>query len=242
MRAGNNVGVSDWSPCTDFIVNQPAGAGATAPTDGNGAFDRFPAMPVPASASGGGFSPGVIFQWPQVLGVIDYAIEIQQDGLIRGWEPEIPATLACVEGICEYVMTNAALPGTNRWRLSARNEIGQTQWSDWVVFAVSQSDTPVTMALAVPVPGNPQGEGVQPGSDYTWDVVEGATHYAIEIQHNEEIRGYDDMISAANACESNTCRYAKPDAARTGSNRWRVGAYSDAGFSGWSEWQVFMVE
>lgn len=242
LRAGNSQGISDWSPWSEFVVSLPAGPGPTGPIDGNGAFDRFPAVPVPTSPSGDGYSPGVKFQWPQVPGVIDYAIEIQHEGLIRGWEPAIPAALACIEGVCEFVKSHVALPGVNRWRLSARNEIGQTQWSDWVVFSVSESDTPVETMPAVPVPGSPQGNGVSYGSDYTWEAIDGVTHYAIEIQHDSEITGYDNAIVAASACESSICRYVKADAALPGSNRWRLGAYSDTGFSGWSQWQMFMVD
>jgi hypothetical protein len=242
LRAGNSRGISAWSSWSDFVVSLPAGAGPTRPIDGNGAFDMFPSVPVPTSPSGSGYSPSVKFQWPQVPGVIDYAIEIQHDGLIRGWEPVIPAAIACVDGSCEFVMTHVALPGVNRWRLSARNDIGQTQWSDWVVFAVTQPDTPVAAAPAVPEPNSPQGNGLPYAIEYIWEAVDGATHYAIEIQHDSEITGYDNTIRASSACEANICRYAKADAARTGSNRWRLGSYSNVGFSGWSQWQTFTVD
>lgn len=242
MRAANDQGISDWSAWTDFNVSMPAGQGATAPIDGGEAFDMFPAMPVPASPSGVGYLPGVKFQWPKVAGVIDYAIEIQQDGLIRGWEPQIPATVACIDDVCEFVMSTVSLPGTNRWRLSARNDIGQTQWSDWAIYEVSESQVPVVVVPDVPAPSSPQGNGAGLVSDYVWDAVADATHYAIEIQHDGEIRGYDRTISASSACESNICRYTKPDAALTGNNRWRVGAYTDGRFSGWSQWLTFMLD
>ncbi len=242
LRAGNNLGVSAWSPWTDFIVSLPAEGETNGPIDGDDAFDRFPAMPIPSSPSGTGYAQNVSFQWNSVPGIIDYAIEIQHDGLVRVWEPEIPANLACSSGICEFVKAYAALPGNNRWRLSARNNVGQTQWSEWAVFVVSGSDPPLTPPPAVPVPGSPQGDGVELGSYYTWTPVLGATHYAIEIQHNGEIRGYDNSISATDACDVNTCIYTKPDASRDGSNRWRVGAYADSEFSGWSQWQTFTVD
>lgn len=242
LRAGNHLGVSAWSTWTDFVVSLPAENETIGPIDGNDAFDRFPAMPIPSSPSGTGYAQNVSFQWDSVPGVIDYAIEIQHDGLIRVWEPEIPANLACYSDVCVFVSTHAALSGNNRWRLSARNNVGQTQWGEWVVFAVSESNPPVVLPPAVPVPGSPLGDGVELGSDYTWAAVAGATHYAIEIQHNSEIRGYDNAIGASDACDVYTCRYTKSDASRNGSNRWRVGAHGDAGFSGWSQWQTFIVD
>lgn len=242
LRAGNDFGVSAWSPWTDFVVSLPAESNTNGPVDGSDAFDRFPGMPLPSSPSGTGYARNVSFQWDAVPGIIDYAIEIQHEGLTRAWEPDIPANLACSSDVCEFVKSDAALPGNNRWRLSARNNAGQTQWSDWVVFTVSESTPPVVTPPAVPVPGNPQGDAVEPGSDYTWAAVDGAMQYAIEIQHDGEIRGYDNTIYASDACDADICRYTKPDAARSGSNRWRVGAYGDYGFSGWSQWQTFIVD
>lgn len=242
LRAGNDLGVSAWSPWTDFVVSLPAEGNTNGPVDGIDAFDRFPGMPIPSYPSGTGFASNVSFQWDSVPGVIDYAIEVQHEGLTRAWEPAIPANQACGPDVCEFVKSDAALPGNNRWRLSARNNVGQTQWSEWVSFDVSESIPPVVTPPAVPVPGSPQGDGVQLGSDYTWAAVTGATHYAIEIQHDGEIRGYDNAISASDACDTDICRYTKPDAARIGSNRWRVGAYGDHGFSGWSQWQTFIVD
>ena len=148
LRAGNTFGVSTWSPWTDFVVSLPAEGGSDGPIDGDDAFDRFPAIPIPSSPSGNGsgsgygFTQSLSFQWNSVPGTIDYAIEIQHDNLIRVWEPAIPANLACSSGVCEFVKAYAALPGDNRWRLSARNNSGQTQWSDWVEFTVAESAPP----------------------------------------------------------------------------------------------------
>ena len=242
LRAGNDFGVSAWSSWTDFVVTLPAESDTNGPLDGIDAFDRFPLMPIPATPHGTGYAQNVSFQWDSVPGVIDYAIEIQHEGLTRAWEPEIPADLACSADVCEFVKSDAALPGNNRWRLSARNNVGQTQWSEWVIFVVSEPGSPVATLPAIPVPVSPQGNGAEPGSDYTWTAVTGGTQYAIEIQHEGEIRGYDNSISASEACDADTCRYTKPDASRTGSNRWRVGAYGDHGFSGWSQWQTFTVD
>ena len=153
LRAGNNLGLSQWSAWTDFVVSLPADPATPGPIEVDSAFDMFPATPVPASPSGGGYAAGVKFQWAPVPGVIDYAIEIQHNALIRGWEPRLPASLTCTGDRCEFVMSDAALPGVNRWRLSARNDIGQTQWSDWVEFTVSEASS---VAIATePVPGKP---------------------------------------------------------------------------------------
>lgn len=242
LRAGNNFGVSAWSPWTDFVVSLPAEGNTNGPIDGIDAFDRFPAIPIPSSPSGTGYAQNVSFQWDSVPGVIDYAIEIQHEGLTRAWEPEIPANLACSSDLCEFVKSDATLPGNNRWRLGARNNVGQTQWTEWVVFVVSEPSPPVVTPPAIPVPGSPQDDGVYLGSDYTWAAVTGGTQYAIEIQNDGEIRGYDNSISASDACDANICRYTKPDASRIGSNRWRVGAHGDHGFSGWSQWQTFIID
>ncbi len=242
LRAGNDFGVSAWSSWTDFVVSLPADEDNSGPVDGIDDFDRFPAMPTPSYPSGTGYAESVSYRWEAVPGVIDYAIEVQHEGLTRAWEPAIPADLACSTEACEFVKSDAALPGNNRWRLSARNNVGQTQWSEWVDFTVSDPDPIVVTTPAIPLIGDPQGGGVEPDSDYTWSAVSGATHYAIEIQHEGDIRGYDNGINAQDACDASDCRYAKPDAARNGSNRWRVGAYNDNGFSGWSQWQTFTVD
>ena len=134
LRAGNDFGVSAWSPWTEFVVSLTAEIDTIGPIDGIDAFDRFPALPIPSSPGGTGNARNVRYQWNSVPGVIDYAIEIQHEGLIRVWEPAIPASLACASGMCEFVRSDAALPGNNRWRLSARNNVGQTQWSEWQTF------------------------------------------------------------------------------------------------------------
>lgn len=136
LRAGNDFGVSAWSSWTDFVVSLPAEGNSNGPIDGIDAFDSFPAMPIPSYPSGTGIARNVSFHWDAVPGIIDYAIEVQHEGLTRAWEPAIPANLACSSDVCQFVKSDAALPGNNRWRLSARNSVGQTQWSQWQTFIV----------------------------------------------------------------------------------------------------------
>lgn len=242
LRAGNASGISDWSVWVDFFVGQPADS-----TNGSGndsaAFTRLPAVPVPQRPVDDGHIEGVDYVWAAVPGVLRYAIEVQHEGSIRAYEPSLPVSEACTSGVCRYVKTDAARIGQNRWRLRAINNVGSSAWSEWANFSVETAlpDSNAAFVPPVPFPASPMGDNDSRVAEFRWAEVTGATLYAVEIQHNETIRGYAGDIMATDACSSTGCVYSKEDAAQIGENRWRVRSGTENGFSEWSEWQVFTV-
>jgi len=135
LRAGNANGISEWSLWSDFFVDQAAAPFVGNPSD-HAAFSEVPAVPVPLRPVDEGNSEGVTFHWASVPGVIRYSIEVQHQGLIRGYEPSLPSIETCSMGECRYVKTDAALVGENRWRLRSINDVGASEWSDWANFTV----------------------------------------------------------------------------------------------------------
>lgn len=244
LRAGNDAGVSEWSPWVDFFVGQPVGGGIPF---NDPAFAEIPALPDPQLPFGNSSNAVTDYVWSPVPGALQYAIEVRHEGSIRAYEPSIPAAEACLSSQCSYTKSDAALVGANRWRVRAINDIGPSEWSDWVNFGVSRvADDPSAPSGAfipgAPAPAWPVNQTGNQLVDYRWSEVTGATMYAIEIQHMEIIRGYDDNLLAAEICTGDGCIYGKPDAARPGENRWRVRAGNSNGFSVWSEWQFFTIQ
>jgi len=99
----------------------------------------------------------------------------------------------------------------------------------------------VSTVPAVPSPGAPAGGSIALGTDFTWAPIAGATQYVIEVQHDGTITAYNDAIKATVACNTSQCRFIKADAAKVGTNRWRLRAENSQGLSGWSAWQNFVV-
>jgi len=242
LRAGNDAGVSQWSPWVDFFVGQPAVSGGNPAVAV--AFTEIPAVPELLMPLGGNSGAVADYVWSAVPGVLEYAIEVRHEGSIRAYEPSIPASEACISGQCTFTKSDAALIGTNLWRVRAINNVGSSEWSDSVSFGVSQiADDPTAPSdafiPATPVPVSPINELGAQAADYRWGEVTGATLYAVEVQHMETIRGYTNNLSASEACSATGCIYSKPDAALQGDNRWRVRSGNSNGFSAWSEWQDF---
>lgn len=240
LRAGTSDGTTAWSAWTDFVVNANAEP-IDEPIEPDMPITGIPALPQVTSPLGSSFDLGVDFRWSPVPGATNYSIEVQHNGDIRGYALMIDAALLCADGQCVYTKTDAALPGLNRWRLKAGNAAGNTTWTPWAEFTVAQSGAE-PIVPSTPVPRAPTGSVANPNLSYQWATVVGATQYAIEIQHNGEVRAYDEMIFSSTFCSAINCQYIKSDAALIGENRWRLRAGSTAGFSPWSEWFSFVVE
>ena len=246
LRAGNSAGISDWSPWTDFFVGQSNNFSGGS-TDNVAAFNVIPAVPIPQQPSDVSSASNVDFVWAAVPGVVRYSIEVQHQGSIRAYEPSIPSTGACTNGVCRYVKTDAARPGENRWRLRAINDVGASEWSDWTNFtlrsgqsATNENTEFVPSVPSVPSPISSPSNAVASVMDYRWGEVTGASLYSVEIQHNGQVRGYADDILSSEVCSSSDCVFSKDDAALPGDNRWRVRSGNTEGFSEWSEWQTFV--
>lgn len=237
LRAGASSGISEWSAWTDFVVSS-SGNPIEEPPEPQIPIAGIPELPQTTSPSGSSlFNPGVDFRWSPVTGATNYSIEIQHQGSIRGYADMLDAQLLCNEGQCVFTKTDAAIIGSNRWRLKAGNANGTTVWTPWTPFTVGEpSAEPIIPAT--PMPGSPNGT-LDSSLAYQWSTVPGATRYAIEIQHDGAIRAYDETIDAAALCSAESCQYVKPDAALAGENRWRLRAGSAAGFSQWSAWRTF---
>ncbi len=242
LRAGNDAGVSPWSPWVDFFVGQAIGAGSN--PGNSAAFNQLPVVPVLQLPSGDSSNAVSDYVWSAAPGVVEYAIEVQHQGSIRAYEPSLAASEACVSGQCRYTKSDAALIGENRWRVRAINNVGSSAWSEWINFSVSSVVSDPTapsnaIVPAIPVPFSPVSQQSAQVADYVWGEVAGATMYAVEVQHAGTIRGYNNNLLAAESCSGGECIYSKPDAALSGENRWRVRAGNSNGFSAWSDWQNF---
>ena len=241
LRAGTASGASNWSAWAEFTVDSDAPPIVVEP-EPELPVNEIPELPTFITPLRDDYDLGVDFRWSPSLGATNYSIEIQHNGEIRGYAMMIGADSLCTDGLCIYTKSDAAQPGDNRWRLKAGNAIGTTAWTPWVEFSVDEGSSTDSVIPATPEPASPL-DSTTAAHEYQWQPVSGASRYAIEIQHNGNITGYDEAINASSVCNSGTCQYIKTDAARTGENRWRLrAASSTSAFSQWSDWQYFAVE
>lgn len=56
--------------------------------------------------------------------------------LFTAYNGALDANTACTAGNCQFIKSDAALAGENRWRARAGNAVGFSQWSDWGTFFV----------------------------------------------------------------------------------------------------------
>ena len=141
--------------------------------------------------------------------------------------------------------SDSPMSGDRRWRIRAKNEVGNSAWSAFSAFTVGGSEPPPSATVpAVPSPAWPSGKLKTSNPVYQWIAVEGANNYYLEVRDSkDETRIWKKYTAAEMGCTNagDRCRITKPDAPVTGSNRWRISARNMAGKSAWSGWKSFNV-
>jgi hypothetical protein len=93
--------------------------------------------------------------------------------------------------------------------------------------------------LAIPTPSAPSGTIADPTPQLTWNKITGATKYKYEIRKGAVVI-YSKIVNSA-VCVANTCKTTPTIALENGNHKWRVTAFVDGQWRGFSGYQAFLV-
>jgi hypothetical protein len=93
--------------------------------------------------------------------------------------------------------------------------------------------------LAIPTPATPAGTIADPTPQLTWNKIAGATKYKYEIRKGAVVI-YSKIVNSA-VCVANTCKTTPTIALENGNHKWRVTAFVDGQWRGFSGYQAFLV-
>jgi len=159
VRAGNDVGWSDWSEIRKFsILNPPNPPALTSPENGGSTADLLPT-----------------FYWNSISGVDNYEIEIDNNSNFSS--PERSNTV-----INNYWTVSPELTeGTWYWRIRAHNDAGWGEWSGgWTLYIVGIPPAPI---LVSPI-NDTTFDNHSPALD--WYEIAGVDFYNVEIDDNSD--------------------------------------------------------
>jgi hypothetical protein len=93
--------------------------------------------------------------------------------------------------------------------------------------------------LAIPTPAYPGGTVYDPTPELTWNKIAGATKYKYEIRKGTVVI-YSRIVNSA-ICTTNTCKTTPAIALENATHKWRVTAFIDGQWRGFSGYQAFLV-
>jgi len=235
------------SPCatspTTLLATGPAqwrmrawsAAGAGAWTSWTG-FETASAVPGQATliAPDGIGSATPTFQWNGVVGVSYYMLRaIDKNNVVtERWYR--PSDIGCPLGteVCDVSPALVIPPGPAQWQVLTWNAAGYGPWSDLNSFSVEVAD-PVA---GTPTTVSPTGNLGIATATYRWNRVSGAVLYRLSVTVNGGAPIYTWHTPAALGCVAvNPCSATPTSfALSTGTAQWRVQAWTNAGYGGWS--------
>ncbi len=182
----------------------------------------------------------VAFEWQNIeSGVTQYRLQVveKNTGAARldAWYGV--NSIYKANGIC-YLNTNLVLTtGTYSWRVKAKNNSSESDWSSWVDFYVYGQDYYVTPSVnTVPSPIYPVNTISELNPHFEWKAVTGASYYQLNI-YNQAGSSLLDLTVTSASCTSGTCSYTPNfTLPGSGSYRWIVTTYgNNGGYWGYAE-------
>ena len=169
----------------------------------------------------------ITWTWDAVEGATGYAVQVSGDEMFDDMDDvqsteETTFTASDLEAETSMFIRVAATAGTEEAPLM----------SGWTTHVTGMSAMPPPPAPAPEPPGSPTGlttsETTETSITWTWDVVEGATGYAVQVSADEMFDDMDDVHMTAETT------YTASDLEAETSMFVRVAATSDAGSSAWT--------
>jgi hypothetical protein len=145
------------------------------------------------------------------------------------------ASEVCGDGTCSARPDVRLAQGNYHWRVQARNANGDAPWSAELTFNVFIAAVP-----EVPETVYPEGDIYDRKPAYSWDAVEGADEYQIDVDGPSN-SGFERWFDADDVCTGNVCEVDPNEQLRYGDHTWRVRARGEGGTSDWSRKLEFEV-
>jgi hypothetical protein len=169
-----------------------------------------------------------VYSWYAVEEATEYHLQVNRgdDRLVNA---SYNASEICGDGTCSAQPDVSLAQGNYRWRVRASNADGDAPWSAEMPFNVFIATVPER-----PDPVYPEGDIYERKPTYTWDAVEGADEYQIDVSGPSD-SGFERWFDADDVCSGNVCEAHPNEQLRYGGHTWRVRARSEGGTSGWSQ-------
>jgi fibronectin type 3 domain-containing protein len=208
VRAESSCGNSEWSSTWSFTT----GSSCPAPSAPS-------LISPPNNATDIALRP--TFSWSSVSGATSYTIQVSISSSFSTYVVSQPATVTF------YTLSSDLTENTMYyWRVRAESSCGSSEWSKTSKFKTSKTPCPI---LPPPVATIPDDEEAAGKITLSWDAVDGADSYNIQISTTKVFS--PDSIVRAFATTSSSANEKLPP----GNYYWRVRAENKCGSGDWSD-------
>lgn len=184
-----------------------------------------PIGPVPAA-------PPPTFDWSEVVGATDYALEVRDAAGIVAHAATYPSS--CALGICTASPGMTFNPGTYNWYVRARNATGYSKWTAGSSFSVTVSGVVPPTQAPVPVSPVTTQTGTLPlHPAFTWNEALGSTSYVLQV-NQDGVQVALESFPAAGNCNGLSCTVTLTTGLGAGAHKWWVRGLNAAGSGPWS--------
>ncbi|MBX2819519.1 MAG: fibronectin type III domain-containing protein [Rhodothermaceae bacterium] len=195
------------------------------------ANDPVPSTPqlVAPVNQGSNIQTSLELQWDVSDGADTYSLQVSED-------PNFGTNLVDRHGMTGhfFVLRDLEIDKSYYWRVNATNDVGESNWSDTWQFAPKLPATrPTTPGLVLPEDST---QGLTETVLFSWDPVEGATHYHLQVALEPS---YLRKVANAELLRDNTM--AVRELVDTYIYFWRVRAVNPEGHSAWSKSRIIAV-
>jgi hypothetical protein len=217
-------GLSGYTAATSFVVAAP-----------------IMTAPVLTAPTGTTTDNTPTFTWNHVTGATYYHVWVGTSPALTlisdAWYAA--AGLGCEDTICELIIPGVTLPnGAYVWVAQAYSPAGIGPWSAVAEFNIN------VPAPAAPALVNPAADAVIHTTNrptFTWSVPEHTAYIYLEIKNGLGTVVFGQWLQAGvSPCAGGQCIYQIPTPIAFGSYTWRTAAWSQGGYSPWSESRTFL--
>jgi len=184
-----------------------------------------PALTSPANGEGMTQSTDVSLVWSTAVDAAQYKVEV--------WGSQYALMTPCDWQSGTGCHIGQMLPGTISWHVKARNNAGESDWSNTWTFTIQ----PATQLPGKPSLSNPgNGESMAQSTDVTlnWNTAADAAQYKVELWG-----GQYGLVSPCDWQSGTSCHIGQM---LPGTMSWHVKARNSAGESDWSDTRTFSIE
>lgn len=221
IQTWNETGYGPWSSGATFTVSgaAPPGKASLVSPDGNNA------------------STNPDYTWNEVNGATWYYLWVNgpSGNVIKQWYTSQQAN--CDGSTCSIASPKALAAGGHAWWIQTWSAAGYGPWSDGKTFNVSTPVPPEKASLIAP-----NGSGTSPTPTYRWNQVPGSTWYYLWVNDASGTPIIQQWYTSGQAnCDGSICSVTSGPALNSGSYRWWIQTWNNAGYGLWSNGLGFMI-